>query len=228
MSRALIFTIFSLVILSLSSNSEAASSHDGGGSSPNSIMGTKGTNEFCNLPESSTGLAVDTDGGAANGSATHNSNISYQNQYGFKPDPNKFLGAVAIDPNLKLTAFDIICYENTSNQKQVCGFVFDNGYTSGQMKSGTKPDKPAEATALIHKQLGAEYATGKGSSLSNVGIKSLPIKLPENLKDQVKSALAVAKETGNYHQVNQLAQELGGNAPCAGNRINPKYDGNIY
>ena len=195
------------------------------GSSDTRDLGFEGSS--CLPPDISNKFAVDTDGGDANGSGTHQSQISYGKDYGFNPDPNKFMGAVAIDPKLKLKAFDVVCYENTANGKQTCGFVFDNGYTSEQMKSGVKPDKPAEATALVHKQLGATHATGAGTSLGSTTIKSYPRRTPEAAIPEIKAALKIAQETGNYHQVNQLAQELGGYSSCSGSTLAPQYDTTI-
>jgi hypothetical protein len=150
-------------------------------------------------------------GGDANGSETHSNRQSYEKDWGGTLDPAQVMGAVNVTKN-GLEGGDIICYENTSNPSapKVCGVVFDNGYDENE--SGA--DKPQEATAPVHKALGARSANGSGSTLSGSNIKAHPIKVSPDQKAKLKEALRIARETGSYTKANELIQEIGLASPC--------------
>lgn len=170
----------------------------------------------CLAKRSSNGFGVDTDGGAKNGSKTHQSRQSYQNTFGSTLNPAKVLGAVNTRKD-GLTGGDIICYTNNANGKKVCGVVFDNAYTKYQkVARSTKTGKlkPEEATAPVHMALGATYANGRGTSLSRTSITAQPIKLSSQDRQDIINAMREARRTGNYKRANQLIQEKARGSGC--------------
>lgn len=171
----------------------------------------------CRAPRSSNGFGVDTDGGAKNGSRTHQSQQSYQHVWGATLDPSKVYGAVNTRQD-GLTGGDIICYKNNSNGKRVCGVVFDNAYTRSQSvarSTRTGKLKPEEATAPIHMALGASYASGRGTSLSKTKITAQPVKLSSEDRAELIQVLREARRTGNYRRANKLIQEKARGSGCA-------------
>jgi hypothetical protein len=171
---------------------------------------------MCHAPRTSNGFGVDTDGGAKNGSKTHQAQQSYQNTFGSTLNPAKVLGAVNTRQD-GLTGGDIICYKNNANGKKVCGVVFDNAYTRSQkVARSTKTGKlkPEEATAPVHRALGATYASGAGTSLSKTKITAQPVKLSSEDRKDIIRAMKEARRSGDYKKANQLIQEKARGSGC--------------
>ena len=158
-------------------------------------------------------FAVHTDGGPRNGSKYYQSTQSYSPLWGGNLNTSKIMGAVNIDNN-GLKGGDLICYTNLNNKESACGVIIDNGFKKGQSIGRTRHGhiKPPEATAAIHRALGAQNASGGGTDLANAPITAVGIKLQPQQKAQLTQALKAARKTGNYTQANKLIQQLGRDA----------------